>query len=121
MAHLCKNETHALYSILVFLSCDNFARQFSQACPRPEYYNEYVKYDVDLIVTGHAHGGQVRIPGLGGLYAPGQGWFPEYSEGICQKNEAKPMIIGRGIGNAVEVPRIFNPPEINTIILRQAD
>ncbi len=88
---------------------------------RPEYYNEYAKYDVDLVVTGHAHGGQVRIPGIGGLYAPGQGWFPEYTEGICQKNEEIPMIIGRGIGNAVEVPRIFNPPEINTIVLRQAD
>lgn len=88
---------------------------------RPEYYAEYAKYDLDLVITGHAHGGQVRLPGIGGLYAPGQGWFPEYTEGICQENEEIPMIIGRGIGNAVEVPRIFNPPEINTIILRQAD
>lgn len=88
---------------------------------RPEYYNEYIKYGVDLILTGHAHGGQVRIPGLGGLYAPGQGWFPEYTEGICLKNEDYPMIIGRGIGNSVEVPRIFNPPEINTIVLKHAE
>lgn len=86
---------------------------------RPEYFNEYTKYDVDLILTGHAHGGQVRVPGIGGLYAPGQGWFPEYTEGFWTQEDTT-MVIGRGIGNSVEVPRIFNPPEINTIILRQS-
>ena len=90
-------------------------------CHRPEYYNEYAKYNVDLTLSGHAHGGQVRIPGVGGLYAPGQGWFPEYSEGIYQTMEQMAMIVGRGIGNSVEVPRVFNPPEINTIILRKPE
>ncbi len=87
---------------------------------RPEYFSEYAKYDADLILTGHAHGGQVRLPGIGGLYAPGQGWFPEYTDGFWTEKETT-MIVGRGIGNSVEVPRVFNPPEINTIILRSSN
>lgn len=84
---------------------------------RPEYFKEYVKYDVDLLLTGHAHGGQVRLPFIGGLYAPGQGFFPEYTNGLLEQDSTS-MIIGRGIGNSVEIPRIFNPPEINMIILK---
>lgn len=86
---------------------------------RPEYYTEYTKYDADLILTGHAHGGQVRLPGIGGLYAPGQGWLPEYTDGLWA-DKGTTMIISRGIGNSVEVPRVFNPPEINTIILKKS-
>lgn len=86
---------------------------------RPEYFEDYIKYDADLILTGHAHGGQVRLPGIGGLYAPGQGFFPEYTSGLLEDNQTT-MIIGRGIGNSVQIPRIFNPPEINTIILKNS-
>lgn len=86
---------------------------------RPEYFEEYIKYDADLILTGHAHGGQVRLPIIGGLYAPGQGAFPEYTSGLWEEGGTK-MIIGRGIGNSVQIPRIFNPPEINVIILKRA-
>lgn len=84
---------------------------------RPEYFKEYVTYDADLFITGHAHGGQVRLPFVEGLYAPGQGFFPEYTSGLWEENHTA-MIIGRGIGNAVQIPRIFNPPEIVTIILK---
>lgn len=84
---------------------------------RPEYFTQYANYAVDLMLTGHAHGGQVRMPGVGGLYAPGQGWFPEYTEGQMAIGDMT-MIISRGIGNSVEIPRIFNPPEITTIVLK---
>lgn len=84
---------------------------------RPEYFKEYVKYDADLFLTGHAHGGQVRLPFVDGLYAPGQGFFPEYTSGLWEENHTA-MIIGRGIGNAVQIPRVFNPPEIVTIVLK---
>lgn len=87
---------------------------------RPEYFNDYVNYNVDLVLTGHAHGGQIRLPGVGGLYAPGQGWFPEYTEGLYMAGETA-MIVGRGIGDSTELPRVFNPPEISTIILNRAE
>ena len=57
------------------------------------------------------------MPVLGGLYAPGQGAFPKYTDGVFENGEMT-MIIGRGIGNPVKIPRVFNPPEINLIILR---
>lgn len=87
---------------------------------RPEYFSDYAKYHVDLVLTGHAHGGQMRLPGVGGLYAPGQGWFPEYTEGLYMAGDTA-MIVGRGIGDSTELPRVFNPPEINTIILKRAE
>lgn len=83
---------------------------------RPEYFIAYSNYDVDLVLAGHAHGGQVRLPGIGGLYTPVQGWFPEYTEGAFENNNTM-MIVGRGIGNTIKIPRIFNPPEINSIVL----
>lgn len=87
---------------------------------RPEYFEDYAKKKVDLVLTGHAHGGQMRLPGAGGLYAPGQGWFPEYTEGLHVSGETC-MIIGRGIGDSTELPRFLNPPEINTIILKRPE
>ena len=62
----------------------------------------------------------MRLPGIGGLYAPGQGWFPEYTEGLYIAGETS-MIVGRGIGDSTELPRVFNPPEISTIILNKAE
>lgn len=84
---------------------------------RPETFEVYQQYPVDLALTGHAHGGQFRIPFLGGLYAPGQGYFPKYTGGIYEENGLK-MIVGRGIGNSVIPFRIFNEPEIVSVILR---
>lgn len=78
---------------------------------RPEYLEEYSKKEFDLIFSGHAHGGQIRIPFLGGLLAPNQGFIPKLSEGVKIKNNSK-MIISRGIGNSVFPIRIFNNPEI---------
>ncbi len=84
---------------------------------RPETFEVYKQYPIDLALTGHAHGGQFRIPFLGGLYAPGQGYFPKYTGGIYEENGLK-MIVGRGIGNSVIPFRIFNQPEIVSVILR---
>lgn len=80
---------------------------------RPELINEYLKYDFDLILSGHAHGGQVRIPKiLNGLYAPDQGLFPKYAGGRYDF-EKTCFIISRGLAReSVPVPRIFNNPEV---------
>lgn len=78
---------------------------------RPEQFKEYVKAKADLVLTGHAHGGQVRIPFVGGLVAPNQGFFPEYSEGLYRE-EGTHMIVSRGLGNSIIPIRINNQPEL---------
>jgi predicted MPP superfamily phosphohydrolase len=67
---------------------------------------------MDLIVCGHAHGGQWRLFGRG-VYAPGQGLFPKYTSGVLDGV----CVISRGLGNHTRVPRIFNPPELVLISL----
>lgn len=78
---------------------------------RPELFEEYVNSDVDLVLTGHAHGGQFRVPFLGGVYVPNQGLFPKYDAGLFKK-ENTIMIISRGLGNSVFPIRINNRPEL---------
>ena len=77
---------------------------------RPEYFDVYAG-KVDLVLSGHAHGGQFRIPFIGGLVAPGQGFSPEYYEGSHIKENTE-MIVSRGIGNSIIPFRINNKPEI---------
>lgn len=80
---------------------------------RPEYFPEYLKYDFDLILCGHAHGGQWRIPLLlNGLFAPDQGLFPEYAGGRYDEGSTS-MIVSRGLAReSTRIPRIFNRPEL---------
>lgn len=82
----------------------------------PQYLQQYSKTGVDLVLTGHAHGGQFRLPFLGPLVAPDQGFFPEYTDGIHIWGDTT-MIISRGLGNSVIPIRLFNDPEIVTVIL----
>lgn len=78
---------------------------------RPEFFDVYVDHEIDVVFSGHAHGGQVRIPGVGGLVAPGQGLLPKYTAGIYERN-ATSMVVSRGLGNSSVPYRIFNLPEI---------
>ncbi|MDO4378075.1 MAG: metallophosphoesterase, partial [Erysipelotrichia bacterium] len=78
---------------------------------RPHYFKTYCKYPLDFIFSGHAHGGQMRLPLLGGLYAPGQGILPKYDSGIYKDNTVT-MILSRGLGNSLFPLRIFNNPEV---------
>lgn len=76
-------------------------------------------WKIDLVVSGHAHGGQVRIPGKGGLYGADQGWFPKYVDGIHHFKTVKNMVITRGMGSDKEkLPRFNNIPEIVVIDLK---
>lgn len=83
---------------------------------RPELFDIYVKNNVDLVLSGHAHGGQFRLPFLGGIVAPDQGFFPEYDSGIYSENNTS-MIVSRGIGNSIIPIRFNNRPEIILIEL----
>lgn len=85
---------------------------------RPEVFSTYVNQEIDLVFSGHAHGGQVRIPGIGGLVAPGQGMFPKFTAGVYEEGKTK-MIVSRGLGNSSVPFRIFNRPEIIIMDLKR--
>ena len=78
---------------------------------RPEVFDVYVDQGIDVVFSGHAHGGQIRIPGIGGLVAPGQGLFPKYTAGVYEESATR-MVVSRGLGNSSVPYRIFNLPEI---------
>ncbi|MER1986495.1 MAG: metallophosphoesterase [Solibacillus sp.] len=84
---------------------------------RPEQFKSYVAQEMDVVFTGHAHGGQVRLPFIGGLAAPTQGMFPKYTAGVFEENETY-MVISRGLGNSIFPYRIFNLPEIIVLELQ---
>ncbi|MBQ8630081.1 MAG: metallophosphoesterase [Prevotella sp.] len=84
---------------------------------RPELFGTYVAHDVDLVLSGHAHGGQFRLPFVGGLVAPNQGFFPEYDAGLYTNGNTN-MIVSRGIGNSLLPFRINNRPEVILIELQ---
>ena len=84
---------------------------------RPELFDTYADHDIDLILSGHAHGGQFRLPFIGGLVAPNQGLFPEYDAGIYTEGNTN-MLVSRGIGNSILPFRINNRPEVILIELQ---
>lgn len=86
---------------------------------RPEYFDVYAEQGFDLVLSGHAHGGQWRIPLLiNGLYAPDQGLFPEYAGGIYTQGDTT-MVVSRGLAReSTRLPRIFNRPELVLVELK---
>ena len=81
----------------------------------PENYEyvgdySYSKYNFDIMFSGHAHGGQFILPGLGGVFAPGQGLFPKYYKGIYGKKNK--LVVSRGLGNSGFPLRLFNRPDL---------
>lgn len=85
---------------------------------RPELLDIYSAFSIDIVFSGHAHGGQFRIPFLGGLYAPGQGFLPKLTSGINIVNNTV-EVISRGLGNSVMPIRIFNRPELVVVTLEK--
>ncbi|MGI6746384.1 MAG: metallophosphoesterase [Acutalibacteraceae bacterium] len=84
---------------------------------RPEHIDSYSENKIDLVFSGHAHGGQVRLPFIGGLVAPEQGLFPKYTAGKYVLGETA-MIISRGLGNSIIPIRVFNRPDIVVTVLK---
>ena len=84
---------------------------------RPSSFALYVESGVDLVLAGHLHGGQFRIPFLGGLFTPSTGFFPEYDAGLYTQGETS-MVVSRGIGNSIFPFRINNRPELVLIELQ---
>ena len=78
---------------------------------RPEQFETYCDSGVNLVFCGHAHGGQIRLPWIGGVVAPNQGLFPEYTQGVFYRDETA-MVVSRGLGNSIFPFRVNNPPEV---------
>lgn len=102
------------------------ARRMNEADPaafkvllghRNYWMEEYPDLPVDLILSGHAHGGLVRIPGVGDVIGTDRSLFPDYDAGEYD-NGAYTLIVSRGLGNSVPVPRLLNRPEIVVVTLR---
>ena len=83
---------------------------------RPELFDLYVETGMDLVFSGHAHGGQFRLPFIGGLVAPNQGFFPKYDAGLFSEENTN-MIVSRGVGNSIVPLRFNNRPEIIVVML----
>lgn len=107
-----------------FKNNDDFKKKLSELCKkvenrfkvllshRPEFFPFYADCGIDLTVSGHAHGGQIRLPFIGALYAPGQGIFPKYAKGVYFRND-KYIAVSGGLGHTRKtLPRIMNRPEL---------
>lgn len=110
------------------LSPDELAQKMNDAAPdafkillghRNYWMTEYPELPVDLIFCGHAHGGLVRIPGVGGLIGTDRRLFPDFDAGQFN-NGRYTLIVSRGLGNSVPIPRVFNRPEIVCVELSSA-
>jgi len=84
---------------------------------RPELFETYASCGIDLVFSGHAHGGQFRLPLAGGLIAPNQGFFPKYDGGLYTDGSTR-MIVSRGLGNSIIPFRVNNRPEVVVAVLR---
>lgn len=80
---------------------------------RPELFPIYTSTDADVILSGHAHGGQIRFFGIG-LYSPGQGFFPRFTTGLYRIGKSI-LHVSRGLGNTIPFPRMFDTPELNIL------
>lgn len=85
----------------------------------PDYFPEYTKWGADLVLSGHVHGGIVRVPFLGGLISPALRLFPKYDGGLYTEGHSQ-MALGRGIGTHSPKVRVLNPAELLVIELDSA-
>ena len=85
---------------------------------RPELFQVYADNGMDLSFAGHAHGGQFRVPFVGEVYAPGQRFWPKYSEGRRRIGSSE-LIISRGLGNSTFPQRLLNRPEVVSVELNR--
>lgn len=86
---------------------------------RPELFEVYAENNMNVIFSGHAHGGQVRLPFVGGIIAPHQGFFPTYDAGLFYATNDATMVVSRGLGDSIIPLRINNPPELVVVTLEK--
>ena len=85
-------------------------------CHDPKYFDTFANIGFDLVLSGHVHGGIIRLPLIGGLLSPDRTFFPKYDKGIYKINSSY-MNVSAGLGDSI-IKRTFNPPEINVLLLK---
>ncbi len=112
------DDTDVLRSLEVFAELKGYNIFLTH---RPEFYELYLNKNIDLILAGHTHAGQIRIPKVCGFYMYGQGWFPKYMQGEFTDGSTT-MIISRGLGSSgYPAVRINNPPDLVAVYLEKND
>jgi hypothetical protein len=120
------DNTIMIYGSDFYSTSDGYEKLFSSVDAR--YYNillahspnrpiPYLHGEIDLMLSGHTHGGQVRLPIVGGVLSPGEGFFPEYDKGLMKIGDTT-LYIDSGLGNSVLPIRLFNPVQISEIIIK---
>lgn len=110
------NEENKLFQ--KYLSQEDDSHYSILMCHCPETYMwGFDEYNIDLMVSGHTHGGLFRIPFVGGVYAPEQGFMPKYTKGYYSNGNAN-MLISAGLNNSQNIPRLFNPLDVTVVTLK---
>lgn len=114
---LTDKRANPYYRSILHMLCEGQEEEFKILLShRPELFEDYVEENIDLICSGHAHGGQIRLPGIGGIFAPNQGFLPAYTAGMYREGKTA-MVVSRGLGNSSFPFRIGNRPELVEITL----
>lgn len=100
------------------LGCPQKSRYSILIAHNPDYFEDYAAWGADLVVSGHVHGGIMRLPVLGGVISPAMRLFPKYDGGIFKEGKAT-MVLGRGLGSHTLPVRIFNPCELVVISIKK--
>lgn len=111
------NKPEIMRNNLRKITCPDERRFRILLSHRPEVFDVYKDFRIDLTLAGHAHGGQIRLPFIGGLFAPCQGFFPKLTSGHHNKDNSH-LIVSRGLGNSSFPLRLFNPPESVIVTLK---
>ncbi|MDR0890032.1 MAG: metallophosphoesterase [Oscillospiraceae bacterium] len=96
-------------------------RQKIMLCHRPDsfiFFDAYKHWDIDLLLSGHTHGGLIRLPFFGGMYVPDQGYLPTYDKGVYSLGRMQ-MVITSGFAGHEKIPRIFNLPELTVVTIKE--
>jgi predicted MPP superfamily phosphohydrolase len=120
-------EEIRIIGVPFFAERDQFQKVLDSATPNiydillshsPNRPIDYLDYRIDLVLSGHTHGGQIRLPVIGGVVAPGQGFFPKYDKGLIQLENGPLLYMDSGLGNSILPIRFLNPVQISEITIK---